>query len=574
MKTATLKLVDTYVVIKPRGFLGSTGFAEYLQAIAGARFEPKRKIHVANLDKIPGILRRLRDSGFDAEVEDGLLQKLEAQEAQAWLDLQAARDRLEQMEASFRKKGKSLYPFQRVGVEWLITRKAALLGDEMGTGKTIQTICALPANAPVIVVCPSVVKGVWVRELAAWRSGMHVRVLEGRGSFQAPTAGQVVVTNYDILPPAHLEKCPPQGLDDRGKPIRCPGCAPDLGLAPGTVLVVDEAHAVKNAKTKRGMAVRRIASDCLASGGRSWFLTATPMLNRPEELWTVLDTCDLAREAFGTWSEFVRLFNGKPKTFEKMRGGKRETERRGYAWGTPEIEASERLQRVLLRRMRQDVLRDMPEKTYQQIDVTIDRKALQECDRVVKAVGGVNAMVELLGKDKIPFELISKVRATLARAKIPAMLEIVESYEAQGEPLIVFSAHREPVDLFLERPGWAVITGDTDSAARTRIEEQFQASKLKGIASTIQAGGVGITLTRAAFVLFVDQDWTPALNSQAEDRAYRIGQNRNVQIMSLVASHVLDERLDAILHVKQTLISGSVDAAREKSLGQESPSNG
>jgi len=155
------------------------------------------------------------------------------------------------------------------------------------------------------------------------------------------------------------------------------------------------------------------------------------------------------------------------------------------------------------------------------------------------------------------------VRSALAMAKIPAMLALVEEFELAKEPLLVFSAHRSPIDLFLGRPGWAVITGDTPAKDRTKIEEGFQAGKYLGLAGTIEAAGVGITLTYAAHELFVDQEWTPALNAQAEDRALRHGQKRAVCIDILVANHPLDQRVAEILLEKTAIIESSIDAARE-----------
>jgi SNF2 family DNA or RNA helicase len=143
------------------------------------------------------------------------------------------------------------------------------------------------------------------------------------------------------------------------------------------------------------------------------------------------------------------------------------------------------------------------------------------------------------------------------------MLQYVEEYESNAEPLIVFSAHRDPIDLFLDREGWAVITGDTPSKERTEIAEAFQQGKYRGLAGTIEAAGVAITLTYACHELFVDEEWTPGLNDQARRRVLRHGQKRSVSIDILVANHPLDRRVAEILSGKRTLIGSTIDAARE-----------
>ena len=139
---------------------------------------------------------------------------------------------------------------------------------------------------------------------------------------------------------------------------------------------------------------------------------------------------------------------------------------------------------------------------------------------------------------------------------------MAEAYEDAGEPVVMFSAHVAVTKTLGAREGWATITGSTDPKVRTQIEDDFQAGKLKGVACTIKAGGVAITLTRAANSVFIDEEWTPSLNEQAQDRIYRIGQSRGVVITRLVASHALDRRVAELLAEKTEIIDGSVNAAR------------
>jgi SNF2 family DNA or RNA helicase len=230
-----------------------------------------------------------------------------------------------------------------------------------------------------------------------------------------------------------------------------------------------------------------------------------------------------------------------------------------------------------LRRHREDILGELPERTRQVIQVTVNRKELEACDDLLKAVGGVDAIEDLLTalaersarfarrgeRVGIPFELIARAGAALAAAKIPAMLSEVESFEAAGEPLIVFSNHRAPIEALAKRPGWATIMGGMKgkSSERSSVIERFQAGKLKGIGLTIQAGGTGITLTRANSMLFVDEAWTPADNEQAADRNYRIGQTRACLIRVLAVNHPLDLRIAELNARRQSLIAASVDAA-------------
>jgi hypothetical protein len=264
-------------------------------------------------------------------------------------------------------------------------------------------------------------------------------------------------------------------------------------------------------------------------------------------------------EAFGSWNGFCRAFNGH-------RG------RYGYEWGHPTDEAAELLKNVQLRRLKRDVLTDLPAKRYQQISVNgLDRATRAACDAALTALESVGVdlesaeeLAEQTAASGAAFEQLSQARHALAVAKTSHLLDLVAEYEEAQEPVVVFSAHRAPVEALGQRDGWAVITGSVSPEERSRVEDAFQAGSLRGVACTIQAGGVAITLTRASHAIFVDRLFTPSLNVQAEDRIHRIGQDRGVLITDLVAEHALDERLYEILVAKQHLITASVDEARRQ----------
>jgi SNF2 family DNA or RNA helicase len=521
-------------IIKPQGYLGGNLFDAYRAAVEGSRFDGLRKVNVAPLSQLPRIVLRLREAGFALSMDDALTCKLEALQTRTHGDVHQARARVEEQDVKLRERGLFFYGYQKSGVDWLASRHSALLSDDMGLGKTCQAIMAAPENAAILVVCPAIVKGVWRREVEKWRPELRTRVLEGRGNFAWPSPGEVVVVNYDILPgelaqPAYEH----------------------------TVLIFDEAHNLKSSKTKRNRAATMLASEVRAKLGRVWLLTATPLLNRPQELWNILDVANMAQEAFGSWKGFCEGFKGKKGPWG------------GMVWGLPTEDVAPRLQRVSLRRLKRDVLPDLPTKTWREIPVAIDTKTIKICDAVLAAMAkrGKNAddvaaaLVKLEDEDRNLFECISAARAALAVAKTDALFEVLSSYEEEGAPVVVFSAYRAAIDALTGREGWRVITGDTPPAERTEIEELFQRGELRGVGCTIKAGGVGITLTAASDAIFLDLEWTPALNAQAEDRLLRIGQKKAVVITQLVAEHELDERLAKALSRKEALTDASVEAS-------------
>jgi len=556
-------------------------FGAFLRATKACVYDKGAKRSTLPVRLLPLVIGNLRGVGIRVVVDEDLAGVLAKSEAQAWVDGQGANERIAFIDGELGKEGKALYPFQKTGVRWLIGREAGLLADEMGTGKTCQSICAIPPRVPVIVVCPAALKGTWQAEFRKFRKSIPVHVCKpGASQFRLHEPGELlaVVTNYESLPEVHTDACLALRKTKRGATKsgaiggegaarlnkekvsaakRCLGCLPWLDdVQEGTVLILDEVHYTKNPDALRTSRARALAEAVRKKGGRVWGLTGTPMLNEPRELWQVYKVLGIAEEAFDSWDNFLVLFNGKEKYLfvgfrEKMIG---------YDWGSPEAEAIERIQRVCLRRTKEDVLPDLPEKRWEFVEVAVDKKTLKICEDVLREHGGIEKIVKLVEEDKLKFETMSAVRAALATAKIPGMLELVEIYEDNEEPLVVFSAHRAPIDTLGKREGWATITGDTKD--KTEIVEAFQKGEFRGLGVTIQAGGMGITLTHACNSIFVDRSFTPAMNAQAEDRLMRIGQKSACLYRILVANHVLDRRVTEVLERKSKLIKASVDAAR------------
>lgn len=500
-----------------------------------ARFYPEANSQTCTIDSVPELMESLTESGFECVIEDELLQYLKEIAERTKRDLKNADIRLRNLERRMMKRtGCSLYPYQRVGVQWLSPRRRAVLADEMGLGKTIQSLFALPRNPAVVVICPNMAKNVWLNECKKWRPDIKPYVISGRGNFFWPRAGEMYIFNYDILP-GSAPTDPPKGV----------------------IVIGDELSYCKNPKAKRTKFFRNMRDAALANHGKVWGLTGTPLLNRPGELWVVLNAADLSEETYGSWRNFIHIFDGHPSRF-------------GYEWGTPKPEAAPMLKRTVLRRQRVDVLPDLPTKTYTNVPVDINDPEVNELlADIMKQLDydGIKldeATLDELKGEKVIFENMSRLRALLAKAKIPFMMEYVEEYEENDEPLIVFSAHRAPIDYLGKRKGWTTITGDTTQQEREDIVKDFQAGKYKGLAITIQSGGMALTLTHAAHALFIDLMWTPALNWQAEDRLCRIGQDRGVLITSLVCNHPLEMRVHELLTKKAGIIKIAIDEARVK----------
>lgn len=418
-------------------------------------------------------------------------------------------------EVHARIDGTGLYPYQVEGVEWLAPRKRALLGDDMGLGKTVQTLMALEPTDRVIVVCKATLKYTWFDEVNKWRPDLDASIIASGKQPIAPEPGEVVILNYERLPK---------------EPVEC------------DVLICDEAHHVKNYKAARTKKFTALAS----LAGKVWLLTGTPLTNRPFDLWGVLNAANMAFDVFGSFRKFTTLFGGS-----KNRWG-------GWEFDGPEgPEVAERLRRVMLRRTKEQVLPELPRKSYATIRVPLTKALAKQLDDDF-----ADAEHYLDAGELPPFEQFSRARRELAEAKIEAAIEAAEEYVEAGEQLVVFSAHRAPVEQIVAHFGDAavMIAGGVDAEARREAVARFQAGDARIIALTIGSGAEGLTLTAASRMLFVDLDWTPAKNMQAEDRIRRIGQTADrCQYTRLIADHPVDQRVMELLHEKQELIATAVE---------------
>jgi len=436
-------------------------------------------------------------------------------------------------------KGLALYPYQRAGVSWLRGSQSCLLGDEMGLGKTIQVAMALNAKKGTILVVPASLKLQWAKELKKWRPELDVTVLSSRKNALSqgyPGAGEVWILNSAILPVS--KKVPASSTYD-AEILPCELLSP-------LNLVSDEAQEYKNFKAARTRRFRALSAANLAVGGSVWLMTGTPLLRSPMDLWGVLSAANLQWRVFGSWRRFLSGFGGRKGAYG------------GYEWsGATQPWVGQALARHMLRRERKLVMPSLPEKTWH--DIHLSCKGKKSWENIAETLVG------MAPEDPLPtFEKFSTVRREIAERKIPALLEQVENFEENRQKLVVFSAHKAPVEALRDRLGWAIITGDTSQKRRQEIVDAFQTSdSLKGIACTIQAAGVGLTLTnKCNHALFVDLARSYAQNAQAEDRICRIGQTRSsVVIHRLILDCALDRRCAELLQKKKDWHISAISAA-------------
>lgn len=315
-------------------------------------------------------------------------------------------------------------------------------------------------------------------------------------------------------------------------------------------------------RTKRA---RLLAQKVGRAGGRAMGLTGTPIERDPEDMWTLLSNLQLEKDAFGNKDNFV-----------KLNGGYSAPGRFGWEthWsGEPDEAVADLLAPYVISRTKESVWKEMPEKVFSTAYVDIkDAKTRKFLDKFMADHGGEEAIERMdffLTAQTKDIAMYSEIRAQLAMIKYAAMIEEIAEYERAGEPLVVMSAHRAPVELMGDRKGWLSIHGGLSEKKRDQARKLFQEGKLRGIACTIQAAGVGLTLTRASRMFFVDQCWNPSQNEQAQDRIHRITQlNHTCYYHIYTANHPMEKILDRNLRMKQRFIDTTIGRSR-KSILQE-----
>ena len=428
--------------------------------------------------------------------------------------------------------GGELKPFQRAGVAYLLAQRRAFLADEQGLGKTIEALATLEADDayPAIVVCPASLKLNWIREIERWLPGRSTQTLTGMGSGGPIPEADITVVNYDIL-------------SARGETL--------AAMEPKAV-VLDESHYCKNAAAKRTQAVARLAAS-VPNEGLVLALTGTPVMNRPPELISQLRIIGRLPD-FGSGAQFGRRFKG--------------------------IDAHMRLHwhlrsRCFVRRLKADVLPQLPAKTRTVVPVELDNEAeyrLAETDVIAWLRSRPLDLKELDAKIAAALRAerlvrLNALKLLAARGKLHAALAWIHDFCSSGERLVVFARHREVQRAVVERfPRALHILGEDSHAARDASVRAFQAAENSGnqlIVCSLEVAGQGLTLTQASNVAFLELDWTPAKHDQAEDRCHRIGQQDAVNAWYLLAAGTIDETMANLLERKRAIIGAVTDGREE-----------
>jgi len=504
----------------------------------------------------------------------------------------------------------NLYPFQRAGVNFLLHAESALLGDEMGTGKTIQLLDFIdrtsPESLPALVICPNSVKVNWAKEAATWTSKATPYVLTGTTLnrtkiLQAAVkdSTSLVITNYESLMRlsrlsgfgsmrlARCVACDPRTSTPDCTAARCEVHPRVLNTIPFRVVIIDEAHRIKDPKAKQTRAVWALTS--AESVSHVFGATGTPLANDPSDLWSIMRA--IAPQEYPTKSKFVDRYALQAwNSFGGLDvvGLNPHTRDEFFKIFDPRF-----------RRMPKDlVLTQLPQKIRSTRLVEMSPKQKKAYDDLSKslitrldngellvAANNLSAQIRLLqlsssyckidvGPD--PNDISTwTVELTEPSPKVDELIAILD--ELGDKPVAVAAEHRKLIELAArrldkEKIKYGLITGAVDEYERDRALNAFQAGDLRCLLFTLKAGGVGLTMTAADTLIRLQRSWSMIDNLQGEDRVHRIGSeiHNSVHIIDIVTDGTVEllqiarlteklERLEEITRDRFTLSQASQD---------------
>jgi len=445
----------------------------------------------------------------------------------------------------------TLRPYQRRGVAWLAGMCTAgfggCLADDMGLGKTIQIIALHlhrrsaaakdAAEGPTLVVCPASLLGTWEREIRKFAPDVTVRRFHGGDRhLDDVKPDEIVLVTYGIL-------------------LRDTTLLAGVGWG---LIVADEAQAVKNPESRSARALRELPAVARVA------LTGTPVENRLADVWAILD-----------WTT--------PGLLGHLEGFTRSIAAPIERYRDPDATArfSRLIRPFLLRRKKTDpgIAPELPPKTETDRIVPLTAEQVTLYEAVVRETMAAIAEAEGIERAGLVFKLLTALKQICNHpaqylkqggvphegrsGKLAAFDELLDIILASGESMLVFTQFTQLAAILqehLDRRGIdsLFLHGGTPVRRRDEMVEEFQAGKVPVFLLSLKAGGTGLTLTRATHVLHYDRWWNPAVEDQATDRAYRIGQDKPVQVHRLIAEGTLEDRIAELLEKKRDLAEAVV----------------
>ncbi|NWH88977.1 ZRAB3 endonuclease, partial [Aegithalos caudatus] len=451
---------------------------------------------------------------------------------------------------------KKLLPFQEKGIIFALQRSGrCMIADEMGLGKTIQAIAIsyyYKNEWPLLIVVPSSLRYPWVDEMEKWipeLSPDDISIIQNKTDTGGISTSKVTILGYGLL------TSDAQTLVDT------------LYRQNFKVVVIDESHYMKSRNATRSKILLPIVQKAL----RAVLLTGTPALGRPEELFMQIEA--LFPRRFGTWNEYAKKYcDARVRFF----GKRRQWDCRG---ASNLEELHQLLSEIMIRRLKNDVLTQLPPKVRQRIPFDLPQAAAKNLNATFAEW---EKLMRSLSSDATEshfsqvMSLITRMYKETAIAKAGAVKDYIKMMLDNDKlKFLVFAHHLSMLQACTEaviesKARYIRIDGSVPSAERIHLVNQFQKDPETRVAIlSIQAAGQGLTFTAATHVVFAELYWDPGHIQQAEDRAHRIGQCSSVNIHFLIAKGTMDTLMWAMLNRKAKVTGSTLNGRKEKMQAEE-----
>jgi SWI/SNF-related matrix-associated actin-dependent regulator 1 of chromatin subfamily A len=415
---------------------------------------------------------------------------------------------------------------QKESIQKLVENKKYILADDMGLGKTTSTIIAAleTGSKKILIICPATLKINWKREIENY-SDRPIYISEGKNF---STEHDFVIINYDIIKNFH---------DPKSK------TKTEIQKANFDLVIVDEAHYIKNAQAQRTKLINDIVTDI----DRLWLLTGTPMTSRPIDYYNLLSLVD--SPVAKNWMAYVirycagYQFKVGPRKVWNVMGSSNLEELR------------DRTSNTILRRLKENVL-DLPDKIITPIYLRLKSKDYEEL--MGEYYNWYEKNPEESKSLTVQFTKLTKVRQVIANEKIQQTIELAENIIEQDKKVIIFCNFTDSLNQIVNHFGKSAVKldGSMSKPERQNSVDQFQENeKIKVFVGNIKAAGVGITLTAGEAIIMNDLSFLPSDHAQAEDRAYRIGQKNNVLVYYPLFENTIEGVIYDILNAKKQVIA-------------------
>ena len=435
--------------------------------------------------------------------------------------------------------GRTPFEHQKNGIKFLLSKKKCILADDMGLGKTYQSIVASLDSGveKVLVICPANAKINWKREICNFIPEDEVSILK-TGHWNPK---RYTIINYDILKNFHT-------LVDGRKKYDENSIRRELVNHGFDMVILDEAHMVKNPKSQRAKIINEVAKDI----DYRWLLTGTPIANRPMDYFNLLYLCDSPLTT--NWQYFAFRYCAAKKFNKRLKTGK--VKQIWITDGSSNLEElHNRTKKYVMRRVKEDHL-DLPDKIISPYYLemgdtkgynTVFDEYLKWSESVGRSLGSGRHMVELM-----------VLRKFISLKKVEHSIEIAEKAIEEGKKIIIFTNFTESFDALMSHFGKLSVghNGKMNSTKKQNSIDQFQNNKnVKVFVGNLISAGTAITLTKAEVVIMNDLDFVPANHAQAEDRAYRISQENTVNVYYPIFEDTIDIMMYEMLQRKRGVIS-------------------